>query len=195
MLEESRTTIAVAEQSSNPFMIYLGYGLQAWAESRLGNHEAAIKSMAQSQAVAQRIGGQLLSADWLAAAHAEIVLSADQVGKALALAEEAVKFAQAIGGLFAEGLAHRVWGQALASLNSPRWDEVEVHFTASLHALDSCEAIPEVARTHLLWGLLCCDHSDTSGALKQFEAAAAQFERAGLTHELERTREQIAKCK
>src|SRR5205085_487253 len=76
MLEESRTTVEVAEQSGNRFMTYLGYGFRGWAESRLGRHEAAMKSMAQSQAISQSLGGQLLVADWLAAAHAEVVLAA-----------------------------------------------------------------------------------------------------------------------
>jgi len=195
MLEESRTTVEVAEQSGNRFMAYLGYGFRGWAESRLGRHEAAMKSMAQSQAISQSLGGKLLLTDWLAAAHAEIVLAAGRVEEALTLAEEAVNIASSAGGLFAEGLAHRVCGQTLATLNPPRWDEAEMHFTASLHALESCEAIPEAARTHLAWGLLCRDRGDSITALKHFEAATLQFETAGLTRELERTRKEMVGCK
>jgi len=195
MLEESRTTVEVAEQSGNRFMAYLGYGFRGWAESRLGRHEAAMKSMAQSQAISQSLGGKLLLTDWLAAAHAEIVLAAGRVEEALTLAEEAVNIASSAGGLFAEGLAHRVCGQTLVTLNPPRWDEAEMHFTASLHALESCEAIPEAARTHLAWGLLCRDRGDSITALKHFEAATLQFETAGLTRELERTRKEMVGCK
>jgi tetratricopeptide (TPR) repeat protein len=194
MLEESRTTVEVAEQSGNRFMAYLGYGFRGWAESRLERHEAAMKSIAQSQAISQSLGGKLLVADWLAAAHAEIVLTAGHVEEALTLAEEAVSTAHSIGGLFAEGLAHRVWGQALATLNLPHWNEAEMHFTASLRALESCEAIPEAARTHLAWGLLCRDRGDSIAALEHFEAATVQFETSGLTRELERTRMEMVGC-
>lgn len=195
MLEESRAAAAVAEQSGNRLFVYLGYGLQGWAESRLGGHEAATQSMTRSQAVGQSMGGRLLLADWLAAAHAEIVLAAGRVEEALALAEKAVNIARFAGGLFAEGLAYRVWGQALATLNPPRWNEAELRLSASLQALESCEAIPEAARTHLAWGRFCRDNNDLTAALEHFEAAAVQFETAELTRELERTREEIAKCK
>jgi len=187
MLEESHTTVEVAEQSGNHFMTYLGYGLRGWAESRLGRHEAAMQSMAHSQAISQSLGGQLLIADWLAAAHAELVLAAGRVEEALALAEQAVNIAQAIGGLFAQGLAHRVWSQALTALHPPRWDEAEAHLAASLQALQACEAMPEVARTQLAWGTLCRERSDPLPALEHFEIAAFHFENAGLTRELERT--------
>ncbi|HEY6408665.1 MAG TPA: AAA family ATPase, partial [Ktedonobacteraceae bacterium] len=195
MLEESRTTVEVAEQSGNRFIAYLGYGFRGWAESRLGRHEAARRSMAHSQAVGESMGGKLLLGDWLAAANAEIVLSAGRVEEALTLAEETVSIAHSVGDFFAEGLAHRVWGQALATLNPPRWDEAEMHFTASLRALEPCGAIPEAARTHLAWGLLCRDRGDSISALKHFEAATVQFETAGLTRELERTHKEMVGCK
>jgi len=68
------------------------------------------------------------------------------------------------------------------------WDEAEEHLAASLQALQACEAMPEVARTQLAWGLLCSDRKDPVAALAHIEVAAAQFESAGLTCELERTR-------
>src|SRR6266700_3651569 len=43
-----------------------------------------------------------------------------RVEEALVLAEQAVNIAQAIGGLFAQGLAHRMWSQALTALHPPR---------------------------------------------------------------------------
>src|SRR5204863_5030654 len=72
MLEESRLIVATAEQSGDRVYAYVGLGLRAWAESRLGRHEAAQDSMAQSEAVVRRFGGRLIMAEHMAAIRAEI---------------------------------------------------------------------------------------------------------------------------
>jgi len=149
--------------------------------------------MAQRQALAHSLGEQhLIVGDWFAAIHAEIVLGAQRVEEALRLAEEAVVYARSVDGKYAEGLAHRVWGQALAALTPPRFEEAEDHLTISLQAFETCEIPPEIARTHRIWALLCRDHHDLAEALAHLEKALAIFEACGFTVELERTRQMAA---
>jgi hypothetical protein len=62
-----------------------------------------------------------------------------RIDEALTLAEQAVGVANQVGSVFTEGLAHRVWAQALATATPPRWEEVEAHMTTSLRALESGE--------------------------------------------------------
>jgi predicted ATPase len=195
MLESSRAAVEIAEQSGERLFAYVGHGYRGWAESRLGQHEAARESMAESIAVGQSLGGQLIMADWLAAAHAEIALNAGRIEEALALAEEAVALGKSAGSLFSEGLAHRVWATALAARRPPLWEEAEAHMEASLQPLEAGEAYLEAARTHLAWGLLRRDRGDAAAARDHFEKAAAQFEASGLVRELERTRRWLLKLK
>jgi DNA-binding SARP family transcriptional activator len=191
-LEESRAVVRRAEQAGDWVRASIGYGLRAWAENQLGQHEVALASMAQQQALARSLGEQrLILADWFAATSAEIVLSAHRVEEALTLAEAAVVYAYSVDGKYAEGLAQRVWGQALAALTSPRWEEAEEHLTTSLQAFEACEMLPEIARTHRTWGLLCRDRHDLASARAHLEKAATIFEACGLTDEQERTRRMV----
>jgi len=193
VLEESRAVVGRAEQAGDWVRAYIGYGLRAWAENQLGQHEAALASMTQQQALARSLGEQrLILADWFAATSAEIVLSTHRVEEALTLAEEAVTYAHSVDGKYAEGMAQRVWGQALAALTPAHWDEVEEHLTSSLQAFEACEMLPEIARTHRTWGLLCCDRHDPTSAHAHLEKAATIFEACGLTNEQERTRRMVA---
>jgi len=193
VLEESRAVVRTAEQAGDWVRASIGYGLRAWAENQLGQQDAALASMAQQQELAQRLGEQwLILGDWFAATSAEVVLSAHRVEEALRLSEEAVVYAHSVDGKYAEGLAQRVWGQALAALTPPRWDEVEEHLTTSLQAFEACEMLPEIARTHRTWGLLCRDRHDLASARAHLEKAVTIFEACGLTNEQERTRRMVA---
>ena len=72
-----------------------------------------------AQARAHELGEQLVNADMFAAVNAEIALGAGRVQEAIDLAAHAVAITQEMGGIFCEGLARRVWGQALAALAPP----------------------------------------------------------------------------
>ncbi len=133
MLSESCQVVEGAQQVDEWLLVYLGYGLRAWAESRLGKHEDALQSMERSQAASQKLGGQLLFQDTFAAATAELFLAADRVEEALAGAEEAVVLAREVGGILSAGMAQRVWGQALERLS--RWEEAETHLAESWQLL------------------------------------------------------------
>ena len=186
MLQAGRRALAVAEQAQERLYACLAGYICGWAEGRLGQHQAAMTSIAQAKALGESLGGRILLIDWFAAAEAEVALSAGQVADAAARAEAAVRVAQAAGGIFAEGLAHRIWGQALAALGSPA--EAEEHLGRSVTLLETGECLVEVARTHAAWGLYLRDRDQPLAALEHLEQAAAGFEAAGLTAELERTR-------
>ena len=108
--------------------------------------------------------------------------------EAITLIEKAVTQAREVGGIFAEGLAQRSWGQALAAAHPPAWDRAEEHLAISLRRFEEGEARLEAARTQVAWGLLCRDRGDSAGALNHLERAVTQFEASELAVELERTR-------
>jgi tetratricopeptide (TPR) repeat protein len=168
--------------------IYNGLGYRALAESRLGHHEAARAALAELKMVAKSLGGRLQGVDQFAAWEAEIAFNANRVEEALALAEQAVTIAQSLDSIGYQGWAQRVWGQALAALHPPRWDEAEVHLAESLRLIESGEAVIEAARTHVAWGLLCRARNNLPAAGEHLEKAAAQFEASGLMGEAQHIR-------
>jgi hypothetical protein len=145
-----------------------------------------MQSMARSQAAAQRLGERPLFQDVFAAASAEISLAAGRVEEGIARAETAVALARAVDGMLSEGLAQRVWGQALASL--ARWREAETHLSASVQALLAGEVLVEAARSQVAWGVLCRDRGDAASAQEHFELAASHFAASGLMGDLETVR-------
>ena len=94
MLSESILVVEGAELLGDGIYLYLGYGLRAWAESRLGKHKEAIQSMQHAQATSQRLGGQLAFQDLFAAATAELLLVAGRVEEGLTRAQTAVELAR-----------------------------------------------------------------------------------------------------
>jgi tetratricopeptide (TPR) repeat protein len=180
MLETSADTIEAAERSGDRLATYVGHGDRAWAESRRGDHEAAAAHMSRCREVAEGLGGRLVIADWFAAARAEMTLRAGRPAEAAALAGEAVEFARSMGGIFGEGLAQQVWGEALAAADPGRWDEAEAHFAAAEERFDAGEARLPAAQLHLAWGRLLLARRDVEAAREHLERAAAQFEASGL---------------
>ena len=158
----------------------------ALASSRLGDHTSAAETMAQARALDQQLPEGRAFTDWYAAAEAEIALNAGRIAEAIALAEHAVTCAQTLGGIYAQGLAQRVWGIALARQDA--WGQAEAHFAASLLALETGEAQIEFARTLVARGNVFRARGDQSAAREQYARAAAQFQAAGLDEEFARTR-------
>jgi class 3 adenylate cyclase/tetratricopeptide (TPR) repeat protein len=191
-VQECQAAIAVTERSGDRVTAYVVYGIQAWAESRLGLLDAASQTFAKWEDLAASLGGRLIIADWFAAVKAEIAFASGRVEEAQALAQQAVTLAKSVNGLFGEGEAERVWGQALAVCQPERWDDVEAHLGASVHALEAGDARLEAARTQAVWGGLLADRHAAVAAREHLMLAAAQFERSALSAELTRTRELIA---
>jgi DNA-binding SARP family transcriptional activator len=187
MLEESCAAMEVSTRSNAQVYLYTGLGYRALAESRLGHHEVALECMAKLKVVAKSLGGQLHAIAQFAAWEAEIAFNANRLEEALALAEQAVSITQSIDSIGFQGWAQRVWGQALAALTPPRWDEAESHLAESLRLFESGEAVVEAARTHVAWGLLCRARNNPTAAREHLEKAAAQFEASSLMDEAQRT--------
>ena len=183
-IEAGRKGVEAGEQSKERILVCVGNAWRGWAEGRAGDFEAAAASMARSQAVIQEPGGQVIGADWIAAINAEIALGMGCFEDALALTERAIGIAQKMGGIFAEGLARQVRGQALAAVNPPRWDEAEAQLTESLRLLESGQQRVEAARTHVAWGTVCRDRGDLAATREHWEQAAVQFEASDLLQEL-----------
>jgi hypothetical protein len=140
-LEESSRVVDMAQQSGDWVLLYLGHGLRGWAQGRMGKHEEAIVSMVGSQDSGRQQGSRLLLTDWLAAAYAEVLLVADRVEEARAQAEGAVELARSVGGLYGEGVAQRIWAQALVEASPASWEEACTHLAASLHTLEAGDAL------------------------------------------------------
>ena len=185
--EAAQTCVCTAEESGDPINIYIGLGFRAWAESRLGQPEAAAETLARGRSIALRFGGQLGYSDWFAAAEAELALNAGRPEEARDLAQQAVTRSQAVGGLFAEGLAHRVWGQALAALGHGP-EVVGEPLISSLSCFEEGEARLEAARTRVIWALVRRDSVEHKTARDHLAEAAAQFEVSGPVTELQAAR-------
>jgi class 3 adenylate cyclase/tetratricopeptide (TPR) repeat protein len=191
-IEAAKAAVTAAEQSGDRIYAYVGYGVWGWAACRNGQYEEAASCLARSQEVAKELGGRVIMADLFATAMAEIALGSGRLDEALVLAEQAVTMAQKAGGILAEGIARRLWGQALGSFEAPRWDEAEIQLAESLKVLESGQNRLEAARTHRVWGLLCHDRGNLASASEHWQKAAALFAASGLTRELAEVRELLA---
>jgi tetratricopeptide (TPR) repeat protein len=172
---------AAGREAGNSLMISVGLGFEAWALSRLGQHQEAEERMAQAHAEAEKIGGRIVAADWIAAANAELALNAGLPDEAVTRVGPAIEKARAIGGIFGEGLAQRTWGLALAQLPGSTHDEVDLHLAASLELFEQGNCQLEVAHTRLAWGALLHERGDSAEAVDHLEKAAGLLEGAGLT--------------
>jgi tetratricopeptide (TPR) repeat protein len=191
-IEVGRKGAEAGERSEEQIFVCLGNAWRGWAEARAGDFEAAKASMARSQIVQDELGGKIIAADWIAAINAEIAFGMGRFEEALALAEQTIDIAQKMGGIFAEGLARQVQGQALAALDPPRWDEAEDQLDKSLRLLESGQIRVEAARTQMVWGSVCRDRGDHAAAREHWKKAAVQFETSNLLQELGRTHALLA---
>jgi tetratricopeptide (TPR) repeat protein len=187
----AQEAVKAAERSGEQVILHAGLAFRGWANGRLNHHAAARRDMEQSNAVGAGLG-RLILADWFAVARADIALAVGRIDEALTLAQQAVGITNQVGSVFTEGLAHRVWAQALAAATPPRWDEAEAHMATSLRALESSEAHLPAAHAQLISGRLCRDRQDTAAALDHAQKAAHQFAASQLDDELRQTRRLIA---
>jgi class 3 adenylate cyclase/tetratricopeptide (TPR) repeat protein len=139
--------IALAQAASELMPLHLAHGFRAWALWRARDMPAAEESWAAYAALVHQLGGRLVYADWFAAARAEYTLALGDAAAALQEAEQAIAFARAVAGTFAEGIAQRVCGLALAALGAPR-QEITARMEASITLLAAGGAHPEAARTN-----------------------------------------------
>ncbi|UQA59996.1 protein kinase domain-containing protein [Polyangium aurulentum] len=189
--EAARATIEAAERSGDSILVWLGAWMSAWAKAHLGDHDAAANDAARAHALLAQFGGWVFMADWFLATDAGRVLLAGRPAEAAALAEKAVEWARAHALLYGRALAERFWGEALAALDPPQWDEAEAHLAESARIFEACGMPMELARTERAWGLVCRGRGDQEGARIHLARALALFEGSDLAFELERTRKLV----
>lgn len=183
LVQESERTVEVAIKTDMALHASLALGFKALAQSRLGQPQEALETMAAARAMGARVGGQLMMSDWLAAANAEIAYNAGKREDAIRLAEEAATLAQACEGIFAEGWAQRVWGQASTEAEGvSQKEEVDGHLARSLELFERGGAVIEAARTRVAWGQVLQARGKAEAAREHFEKAAAQFQASGVRH-------------
>jgi tetratricopeptide (TPR) repeat protein len=175
MLEASRAVVETAQATRDIVFVCSGSFFVAWAQSYLGNRQAAFESLARARGILQTLNGQIPSRELYAAVEAEIALNAGQVEEAQALAEQAVSLARSVESIFAEGLARRVQGQAIARNDPRNWDLAETHLSESLRLFEQGTARLEAARTHRGWGELLQDCGSREAAREHLEKAAAKL--------------------
>ena len=148
--------------------------------------------MAKSREIRQSLGAQVLLSDWFTAAQAEVELKAGNVNESLMLAQKTVELAKSIGGVFAEALAERIWGQALAASQSSLVAEVDSHMEQSLKVFENSSCVVEVARTHIIWAKMLVERADKAGGAEQAQKGVATFEMCDLVDELADARETLS---
>jgi class 3 adenylate cyclase len=183
MLAESQRAFQAAVASGDRLYEYFSAGYQAWAYSRLGDHAAAARWLATCMALCETLGGQLVLSDWFAAAAAEVALNAGDWQVAQERAAAAVDQAGAIGGIFALGLAERIWAQALMAGGVTDRARLEPHLAASVAALGAGGARLEAARSHAVWAEVCLKTADAADAARYRAEALAPLREAGLDAE------------
>ena len=184
---------AAGRRAGNSLMVAIGLGFEAWALSMLGQHETAEQRMADAHQEAEKIGGRWVLADWIAAARAELALNAGRMDEAIARADAAIQMASAIGGIFAEGVARRAWGVALARLGSH--EDSDLQMQASLDLFEAGQCVLEVAHTQFAWGQLYHDRGDGQAAIEHLEQAAHLLKAAGLTGKAKEARAALSAAK
>ncbi len=182
-LAAAQASFEHARQLDDHLVMYIALNACAWPAVRLGQFETARQSFRQARQIAEQSGGQLVFADWFAVAEAELEFSSNTPAAALERAEAALEFAQTVGSLYSTAVAHRVCGQALAAQG--KFDAAVEHWTEALQLFETGDARLEAARTHVLLGNLLRKHKDAHLASEHFSKAAIEFERSGLTAELE----------
>lgn len=186
VVEQARSAERAARQMQDHAWVYVSHGLAAWALGRMGKYPEAMGEFAKQEPYPAQLGGSIVLSDWFAAARAEITLAMGEVDCALELAESAVNLARKIGGVYAEGLAERVWGQALARSDSAPWEQAEAHLNASLSVFEREDAHLEAARTRVALGELYQKRRDFFAARDCWSQSAARFAAAGLEHDAQK---------
>ena len=182
-VQSAQAAIEVAKQSGDRIYVYVGYGISAWAACRMGDLLNASDYLKHCRAIADELGGRVIMGDLFITAAAEAALNAGRIDEALELAQQAVKIAQQIKGILAEGIARRIWAQALCAKDAANWDHAQELLAHSLKILQAGQNNNEVARSRLIWGRLCEEFGDSDAAHDMWRQTASEFEAAGLTDE------------
>lgn len=141
---DASAALRAATGLDDRLLIFLAHNAGAWAQVRLAHYDEAEHEFIQAQKAASEAGGQLFFADMFLAAYADLALRQGRLDQAIARAQHAIEVARAVGSVFSEGLAQRVWGQALAAAHP---SEARAHLETGLALFESGNAQIEAART------------------------------------------------
>jgi tetratricopeptide (TPR) repeat protein len=172
--EHLRLGVDAAERAGDRVYTHLGYVFIAWSESRLDNHEEARAAMDHAKEIAASVGQRITMVDWREAMEAEIAARAGRFDEAIALAAPAVARFRAGDRIFAEGIAQRAWGVALAAQGALA--EAEEHLREGVRLFDLGGARMEAARARGDLARVIRQRGDHEAARSISEAAAAQLE-------------------
>jgi tetratricopeptide (TPR) repeat protein len=186
-LEAAHACIQAAERGGEFHQAIHGYLIQGSAQISQGNHDLAKASMQRAQQLAEQIGHEWTDL-YVLVLDAEIALNSGQHADAIVQAQQVFAQAQGEDNLWMQGRALRIWGRAVAASDPARWDEVEQHLGASLDAFESGEARLEAAHTHVTWGKLLAQRSNTQAAREHLAQASAQYEKSELTEQVAEVR-------
>lgn len=150
-IEYGDLTIETARQSGEKMPMHLGYGFRAWAKMRAGQVIEAWKDFQEYDALVASMGGRLVYADWFTASRAELFLLMGLTDDAIEAAKASVSFSDPVNGIFASGIAHRIWAQALQQ-SGGNGEDITAHLTRSAKHLEHGSAAMELERTRQLLG-------------------------------------------
>ena len=94
-----------------------------------------------------------------------------------------------INGILAEGIAHRIWGHALYSMDKLRWEEAQRLCEKSVAILEAGSNTIEIARTYVIWVQICAEQGQIDVSRRYWQKAITSFEKAGLSWEQENVQE------
>jgi tetratricopeptide (TPR) repeat protein len=172
-----RKACSYATETGDKVHLNLAYSGVGWANSYLGNHDEARAARNKAQEIAQAMGGRVMLDDWYRAGDAEIAWNAGDHDLALRLAESVVESSAAAGLLLSQGIAERVWGDALAARGA--YQESDAHMERSIGVLESGGLAIQVARTRLRWALQLQKRGECARGDALHREACAQFEAYG----------------
>ena len=173
----SQDALLFCKQSGQTLQQYMALDSLAYAQSKLGLHEPALRNRAESAALRQGLGGSITE-DWFEALEAEILLNAGRVAESLAKASHLAVTSKAAGRLFSYPVAERVWGCALARCGAELAD-VEAHLRAALESCEETGYVTEIIQCELWWGLIYRERGDPRLAQQHFEQALKRLEVSG----------------
>ena len=172
-----RKACTYATETGDKVHLNLAYSGVGWASSFLGQHDEARAARNKAKEIAQAMGGRVMLDDWYRAGDAEIAWNAGDHDLALGLAEKVVESSAAAGLLLSQGIAERVWGDALAARGDH--SESDAHMERSIGVLESGGLAIQATRTRLRWALQMQKRGDRARGDALHREACAQFEAYG----------------
>jgi tetratricopeptide (TPR) repeat protein len=188
----TRNAIEVSTNADDAVFQYVSRGIQSWWLAMVGRFEEAAEEMGRCQALAAKLGGQLLYVDQFTARQADIALGLGRREQARAIVQQAVEISQKVGGVWAEAHACRAMARILATDSPPDFDGAAVQLARSLQLYESGQNLLGTAHAEIDWGGVCRLRGDEAAAREHYGKAIALFESKGIAKRAAQVRALIA---